>query len=206
MDEIANRMSTALGSAGAERAAGAIAHQMQKLLAADVIYERRCGPKSTRVLEINGINDSDVPRAPSCRTEMARREHRRGGARRRQRRGHRGETAGCTGSDCSGSASTEPNWPTGHRLAVGEETPELEVQVQNQGESTENEVIGLGQSQRRPNRRARSKQLGAGEEGTATIPLTPAPSGEVTIEVEVETVPGEQVAENNTATYTIMIE
>ena len=39
-----------------------------------------------------------------------------------------------------------------------------------------------------------------------TIPLTPAPSGEVTLEVEVEPVPGEQVTDNNEATYTVEFE
>ena len=39
-----------------------------------------------------------------------------------------------------------------------------------------------------------------------TIPLTPAPSGEVTLEVKVEPVPGEQVSENNEASYTVIFE
>ena len=43
----------------------------------------------------------------------------------------------------------------------------------------------------------------AGESSTVTIPLTPAPKGTVTLEVSVEPVPGEQVTENNEATYTV---
>ena len=39
-----------------------------------------------------------------------------------------------------------------------------------------------------------------------TIPLTPAPKGEVTLEVEAEPVPGEEVSENNEATYTVVFE
>jgi hypothetical protein len=49
-------------------------------------------------------------------------------------------------------------------------------------------------------------ELPAGETGTALIPLTPAPSGEVTLEIEVEKVPGETLTENNEATYTLLIE
>ena len=41
---------------------------------------------------------------------------------------------------------------------------------------------------------------------TAVVPLTPAPKGETTLEVEVEPVPGEQVTENNEATYTVNFE
>ena len=44
--------------------------------------------------------------------------------------------------------------------------------------------------------------IGAGETETVTIPLTPAPKGDVTLEVEAEPVPGEQVTENNEASYT----
>ncbi len=39
-----------------------------------------------------------------------------------------------------------------------------------------------------------------------TIPLTPTPSGETTLDVEVETVDGEQVSENNEASYTVLFE
>ncbi len=38
------------------------------------------------------------------------------------------------------------------------------------------------------------------------IPLTPAPSGEATLEVDVEKVPGEEVDENNKASYTVTFE
>jgi hypothetical protein len=39
-----------------------------------------------------------------------------------------------------------------------------------------------------------------------SIPLTPAPSGQATLEVDVQTVPGEQVADNNKASYTVEFE
>ena len=47
MDEIAEQMSTALGDVGAEKATAAIASQMQKLLASDVLYADR-GPARDR--------------------------------------------------------------------------------------------------------------------------------------------------------------
>ena len=63
-----------------------------------------------------------------------------------------------------------------------------------------------GHGRRHRSRRETSKRIGAGETGTASIPLTPTPSGEVTLEVKVDTVPGEQVAENNEASYTVVFE
>ncbi len=41
---------------------------------------------------------------------------------------------------------------------------------------------------------------------TVSIPLTPAPQGSVTLEVEVEPVAGEQVTDNNDASYTVTFE
>jgi ubiquinone biosynthesis protein UbiJ len=50
MDEIAEKLSTALGEAGAEKAMAGIARQMQKLLASDVIYEQVVRPEVDGVL------------------------------------------------------------------------------------------------------------------------------------------------------------
>jgi subtilase family serine protease len=88
---------------------------------------------------------------------------------------------------------------------VTEGTPEVEVEVQNQGESTENGITvvvianGKETTQEIPT-------LEAGATGTAVVPLTPAPKGETTLEVKAEPVPGEQVTENNEATYAVNFE
>lgn len=207
MDEIANRMSTALGSAGSERATAAIARQMQNLLAADVIYEQVVRPEINGVLESNGIDDSDVPKGtflPDTKwLEANTVASALGGV---SGSSTESETGGVHGLGLLGVNLNGTELAEGTLVSLsGEETPELEVRVQNQGEATENEIsvvvkVDGAESQ------GTIESLAAGEEGTALIPLVPAPSGEVTLEVEVETVPGEQVAENNTATYTITIE
>jgi hypothetical protein len=61
MDEIAAKMSTALGDAGAAKATAGIANQMQKLLASDVLYETIVRPEIDGVLTSNGIDGEDVP-------------------------------------------------------------------------------------------------------------------------------------------------
>jgi hypothetical protein len=206
MDEIANRMSTALGSAGADRATSAIAHQMQNLLAADVIYEQVARPEINGVLENNGIDDSDVPKATFLPDIKWLEESTVSAALGGISGSSEGETAGVHGLGLLGVTLNGSELADGAVIVLeGEETPELEVQVQNQGESTENE-ISVSVKVNGTESQGTIDTLGPGEEGTATIPLVPAPKGEVTIEVEVETVPGEQVAENNTATYTITIE
>ena len=61
MNEIADQMSTALGEVGSEKAMAAIARQMQKLSASDVVYASVVRPEINRVLADNGIEGDDVP-------------------------------------------------------------------------------------------------------------------------------------------------
>ena len=87
-----------------------------------------------------------------------------------------------------------------------EETPEVEVQVQNQGESTENGISVSVAVDGSNTLQGTIETIAAGEIASVSIPLTPTPKGQVTLEVEVETVPGEQVSENNEASYTVAFE
>src|SRR3954451_17189779 len=63
MDEIAEKMSTALGDAGAEKAMAAIAKQMQKLLASDIVCETVARPEVDGVLASNGISGDHLPKS-----------------------------------------------------------------------------------------------------------------------------------------------
>ncbi|HEY8502678.1 MAG TPA: CARDB domain-containing protein, partial [Solirubrobacterales bacterium] len=206
MDEIADKMSTALGDAGAEKAMAGIAKQMQKLFASDVIYETVVRPEVDGVLANNGISDSDLPKSTFLPDEKWLEES--------------------TVSDALGaiSGSTGSATPGVHGLGLigvsvngtelvegvpatiaGEEGVEVEVTVQNQGESTENGV-SVSVTVAGTTLKGEIDEIGAGEEATATIPLTPTPSGEVTLEVEAEPVAGETLTENNEAAYTLSIE
>jgi hypothetical protein len=208
MTEIANKMSTALGDVGSEQATAAVAGQMQKLMAGDVLYATVVRPEIDAVLANNGIEGSDVPKSvflpegtkwldPTAVSSAL------------------GSVSGSTGSATPGvhglgligaSVNGTELSPESTTSVSAEGTPEVEVQVQNQGESTENgvtvsiEVNGGGAVQQDIN------SIAAGETESVTIPLTPAPKGETTLEVEVETVPGEQVSSNNKAGYTVTFE
>ncbi|OJU84030.1 MAG: hypothetical protein BGO11_06000 [Solirubrobacterales bacterium 70-9] len=208
METIADKMPTALGEAGAPKATAAIARQMQKLLAADTIYETVTRPEINGKLADNGLESDDVPKSTllpdgikwldedEVKTALGK---------------VNGSSAGTTTGGVHGLGllgvrigeteltSEAPN------TVVTEGTPEVEVEVQNQGESTENGITvvvtanGKETTQEIPT-------LEAGASGTAVVPLTPAPEGETTLEVEAEPVPGEQVTENNEATYTVNFE
>ena len=207
MGEIAEKTDDALGDAGAEKAMAAIARQMQKLLAADVIYEQVVRPEVDAVLADNGVSDSDLPKGAFLPDEKWLDENNVSDA--------LGAVSGNTaGDDVSGVHGTEiagvsvngteliEGAPT---TIAGEEGVVVEVEVRNPLESTESGV-GVAVTVEGNTLKETIDELPAGESATALVTLTPAPSGEATIEIEVEPVPGEELVENNEATYSLLIE
>ena len=87
---------------------------------------------------------------------------------------------------------------------VPSSSQELEIQVQNSGDSDETS-INVTATLNGNELNGQIPALSAGETGTVKIPLTskPALGTSVTLEVVVQPVPGEQVADNNQATYTV---
>jgi hypothetical protein len=205
MNEIADKMSTALGDAGAAKATAVIANQMQKLLAADVLYETIVRPEIDSVLADNGISGDDVPKSSFLPDDKWLDEAEVAGAL-GVSGGGEAETPGVHGTELISVSVDGSELVEGVPVAVsGEESVELEVQVMNQGESPESGV-GVTVSYEGNTVQGDISSIEVGEVGTATIPLTPTPKGEVTIEVVVDPVPGEQVTENNEASYTLVVE
>lgn len=206
MNEIAEKMSTALGDAGAQKAMGSIARQMQKLLASDVVYETVVRPEIDAVLSDNEISGHDVPESSFLPDEKWIEESTVSQA--------LGAISGNSGAATPGLHGLGLVGVTvnGSELIEGEantiaaaESVEVEVTVQNQGESTEN-GINVSVTVEGNTLEGEIAEIEAGAEGTVTIPLTPTPKGEVTLEVEAEPVPGEHVTENNEASYSLLIE
>ena len=208
MNEIANKMSTALGNVGAAQASAAIAKQMQKLLAADALYAAVVRPEIDGVLASNGIEGSQraeerLPPGGTKWLDPATVSSALGAV--------SGSTAAATpGVHGLGLGGASVN---GTELAVGTTTtipkgttPEVEAKVENQGESTENGVIVSVKVNGGHTLQGTISSIGVGETQSVTIPLTPAPRGQVTLEVEVHPVPGEKVVSNNKASYTVDFE
>lgn len=206
MDEIADKMPTALGDAGADKAMQGIAKQMQKLLAADVIYEQVVRPEVDGVLASNGISDSDLPKSTFLPSEKWLEESAVSDALGGISGASGTATPGVHGTELAGVSVNGTELVEGAPVTVaGEEGVEVEVSVQNQGESAESGVT-VSVTVEGNTIEGEIPEIEVGEVGTTTIPLTPAPSGEVTLEVEVEPVAGEQVTENNEASYTLIVE
>jgi hypothetical protein len=206
MDEIAEKTDDALGDAGAENAMAAIARQMQKLLASDVIYEQVVRPEVDGILADNGISDSDLPESTFLADEKWLDESTVSDALSAISGNTGGEVSGVHGTEIAGVSVNGTELIEGAPTTIaGEEGVVVEVGVLNPLESTESGV-GVAVTVEGNTLKETIDELPPGETGTALITLTPAPSGEVTIEVEVEPVPGEEVLENNEATYTLLIE
>jgi hypothetical protein len=210
MEKIANRMPTALAEAGAAKATAAIARQMQKLLAADIIYETVTRPDINGELADNGLEDDDVPKStflPDGTKWLDEGEVKSALA---KVNGSTTEatTGGVHGLGLLGVRIGETELVAEAPNVVvteGTLTPEVEVEVQNQGESTENgiTVVVIANGKETTQEIA---SIEAGATGTAVVPLTPAPEGETELKVEAEPVAGEQVTENNEVTYAVNFE
>jgi len=206
MDQIAEKIPTALGDAGAEKAMGTIAKQMQKLLASDVVYEQVVRPEVDSVLADNGIAGDDLPKSSVLPDEKWLEEGTVSDALGAISGNSGSATPGVHGTELAGVIVNGTELAEGAPATVsGEEGVELEVQVTNQGESTENGVT-VAVTVEGNTIKGEIDELPVGETGTATIPLTPTPSGEVALEVEVEAVGGETVTTNNEGTFTLVVE
>jgi hypothetical protein len=88
---------------------------------------------------------------------------------------------------------------------VPADSNELEIQVQNSGEEDET-GISVTATLNGSELNGQIDALSAGETGTVKIPLTAQPGlgTDVTLDVLVQPVLGEQVADNNEATYTVV--
>jgi len=199
---ISERMSTALGNQGREQAIAAITHQMQVLLASDVVYADKARPEIEEVLAEEDIEEKipdssflpsltwlDSSNIDSALSLVS------------------GAEAAAPGIHGLGLISTTIN---GEALTEGvpvtisaDGAPEAEVTVQNQGESEESGVDVTVEVNGGDQLTQTIDTIAPGETQSVTIPLTSVPKGQVELTVKVEPVPGEEVETNNEQTYTV---
>jgi len=204
LTEISDRLPTALGSEGSEQAVDDITDQMQVLLASDVIYREIAKPEMEQVLADESVEGVKIPPSKFLPDTSW--------------------LDSSTVSDALGqvSGATAAATPGVHGLGLiqtsvagqvledgvpvtisGGGQPELEVQVQNQGDSEETGVTVSVSVDGGDAISEDISSIAAGETQSVTVPLTPAPKGQTSLDVEVDAVPGEQVSDNNSATYEV---
>lgn len=214
--QVAEELPAAQGRAGANKAVRNIAEQMRKLSASDVLYRRARGQIDDTLAEEEIFIDGGVAESEFVPTGNNDPDY----------LSDDGVEAVLSGSGSTNAdGSTDPaedglvhglgltaTTVGGVALSADASTSvpadgaELTVEVMNQGEAAESDVRVSVSGDFSGNQRISAIEPGATE--TVTIPLTPAPgAGETaSIEVDVATVDGEQVADNNTATYEVSFE
>ena len=203
---ISNSISTALGEEGRQEAIDKISFQMKALLASDVLYHQIAQPEMEDALSANGIDDVSIPDSKflpddswldpaNVEDALA------------QVSGAAAATPGIHGLGLIQTTANGQVLEEGVPVTVSAGgKPELEVQVQNQGDSDESGVtVSVTVDGGRPIEQQISS-IGPGETATVKIPITPAPQGDATLDVEVQPVPGEQVSDNNSASYQVTFE
>jgi CARDB len=202
---ISDEIGTALGDEGSEEAIAAIAEDMQYFVASDVLYRRAKAeidtvlaeqgirgeaPQSQFLPDIDWLDETTVAEALAPIT------------------GEDKPTGGVHGLGLVvGGTVLQPG-----DIALTEGTPvtapaegdlSLDVQVENQGDSAESDVLVTAEVDGSEAGEATIDTIEPGAIETAEIPLdfTPSPGDTVTIDVLVTPVPGEEVADNNEASF-----
>lgn len=211
---IADEISTALAKQGSEDATARIASYMRYFLASDVLYGRSRDAIETELANQDIVPDEKLSKEPFLpepaedwidATNLATTIS--------------GVTTG--GAECSGvcgialvdgGVSIGGTVLTPDALTnVGGGAPyELEVQVQNQGESEVTDVtvdfsLSGGESIEGTGTISRI-EVGATETAKLNIQPDPPSGEELTLEVNAQPVPGEEIADNNTGTFTVVFE
>lgn len=207
---VAEQIPSALGDESRTEAIEAIAGYMRYFLASDVLYAR-ARSEINQVLDEEGI-DARVPESvfmPSDPEQFL--NPLELGTALTTVAGGREATSGVHGL---GLLQTTVN-PGGVILDAGAPATvsgggpfELEIQVQNQGESQETDITvtyQLSGGTTTIEGDATIPRIEAGAIETATLPISPDPPGgeSLSLEVVVSPVLGEQVEDNNTATYEV---
>lgn len=209
---IAEELPTALGDDGQEEAMSQIAVWMRNFLASDVLYTERVVPHLRTAAEREQLDDEvSIPKSHflpdlgwlSATTVADRIGRIRGGG---------GSTSAAPGLHGNGLGTVTVK-PGGQTLEPGgaveiEASPNLsfDVQVMNQGENEEVDVpvkVSISGAGDPTVVEARLDTIAPGQSKTVSIPLaaTPPTGRPVTIDVEIEPVPGEENTDNNEQSF-----
>jgi hypothetical protein len=204
LDTISQNVGQAAARAETTDAITAIQDKMGSLYASDILWQQVAVPEINDVLEREQVEAQDLPAGNFMpddaldwldQTKIAE------------------VFGGLTGADVAagthglGLLQTtigDTTLSADSTTTVPDDSREIDVQVQNQGEADEagvTVVVTINGQELQD-----TIDLNAGESGTVKLPIEtlPQPGTETTVEVLVQPVPGEAVADNNEATYTII--
>jgi hypothetical protein len=208
---IAEKLSTARGTSGADAAVNQIAGQMQAFLASDVVYSQRVIPYIKKALDDNGVRGQTIPTSqflPDLGWLDPQQVAKRIGA--ITSNANKGPAAaGSHGHELESVSVGGTDLKQGQGNKVSGATPVFTVKFLNQGENDESNVLVKISIEGSGNPISVTKPVAsspAGAESSVEIPLGQAPplNTPVTVTAEVQPVPGEADASNNKKSYQVL--
>jgi hypothetical protein len=207
LDVIASNVQQAAARTQTADAISNITDAMGSMYASDIIWTQVGAPEIKKVDEEEGVDvDTPLPAGkfmPSNATDFL--DQTSLVTKINSITGQTATTGGTHGLQLVQTSIGDTTLAADSTTTVPADASELEIQVENSGDSDET-GISVTATLNGTELNGQVEALSAGETGTVKIPLTskPALGTDVTLEVLVAPVLGEQVAENNQATYTVV--
>jgi hypothetical protein len=206
LNAIAANVTQAAARTQTTNAITSIGNAMGSLYASDILWTQLGAPEITKVLKDEGVEGQPLPPGkfmPANATDFLNQATLV--TKLNAITGQTATTGGTHGlqldSTTIGGAQLSPDSTT----TVPSDAQEIDIGVTNSGDSDETGIsvsVTLGGS----SLNGTLQSLSAGQAGTVKIPLTskPSPGTDTTVQVVVAPVPGEQLTDNNTSTYTVV--
>jgi hypothetical protein len=207
LSSIAQNVTQATARTQTGNAISAITNAMGSLYASDVLWTQIGKPEIENVLNDEGVDATPLPGGkfmPANATDYLNQTTLI--TKLNALTGQTATTGGTHGlqldSTTIGSTQLNPDSTT----TVPADSQEIDIGVTNSGDADETAIsvnVTVGGS----TLTGQLPALSAGESGTVKIPLTskPTPGTDTTVQVVVNPVPGEQLTDNNQATYTVVL-
>jgi hypothetical protein len=208
LDAIATNVQQAAARTQTANAISRISDAMGSLYASDVVWTQVGAPEIRQVLDEEGVEAQTLPPGrfmPSNANDFL--DQTTLVTKLDAITGQAATTGGTHGLQLLETSIGGTTLATDATTTVPASSTELEIQVQNSGDSDETD-IGVTATLNGNELQGQISALSAGESGTVTVPLTtkPPPGTDVTVEVVVQPVLGEQIADNNQASYTVVFQ
>ncbi len=206
LNAIAANVTQAAARTQTTNAIESISNAMGSLYASDILWTQLGAPEITKVLKDEGVDGQPLPPGkfmPANATDFLNQATLV--TKLNAITGQTATTGGTHGlqldSTTIGNTQLSPDSTTN----VPSDAQEIDIGVTNSGDSDETGIsvsVTLGGT----SLNGTLQSLSAGQAGTVKIPLTskPSPGTDTTVQVVVSPVPGEQLTDNNTATYTVV--
>ncbi len=206
LDSIASNVPQATAREQTTNAITSIGNAMGSLYASDILWTQLGAPEIKRVDRQEGVEAQPLPPGkfmPANATDFLNQATLV--TKLNSITGQTATTGGTHGlqldSTTIGNTRLSPDTTTN----VASDSQEIDIAVTNSGDSDETGIsvsVTLGGT----SLNGTLQSLSAGQSGTVKIPLTskPTPGTDTTVQVVVAPVPGEQLTDNNTSTYTVV--